>query len=663
MGRTALHYATCMKGEDAEGAVKLLMESNADASIKDISGADIAAMKAAPLNMEEILSNYESNLNRQLASEMLYRVNEAVLSGELRSVKMALTRREIATKEDASKLTPLHKAVILKHTEVAKWIAQQFTGSMDVQGDAGLTPMHFAAAIDKELYEFLKQTGGDCHAVDIEGNNPEYYKDHSSDFIINIDNLREELLVTPPSRPATAISERAKSAKALDQPEAVANPIAAAARAPPVMASRRQAPPPDTLDAKYIAEVLGGPLTAALSEVAEKRPWDPIEFLAQWLYKHKANLDYHQQQLDAVKRAEEEEQKKLEEAENRARRKREAIYLKEIEEEKRRKAEEEARKQKEQEELQKKAKESAHLSQPPELPTVKEDEETPEHTATPVAPRKVVDKDELGRTALHTLVASGGSVEDVQALLSESGVDMLAERDMDGNTARDLAESDELRQCIDNYVVELLNAGDESSFVTLIENGFTPPENLNQDGALSEEAAQLLAKSTDLSKLSKTIAEHVKAGNLVGLKQCLDKPSLAICRLNSHGCSVLHLAVLYEQPELVQHLVTSFPGITTCRDHQNRTALHYAESIANEELRDSIVAILKGAGADEEADDCKGRKPQAYQQLTDEVAALKDIATPATSQENIEPTEETTEVGDTSNEQISEETAAEPAAE
>ena len=34
--------------------------------------------------------------------------------------------------------------------------------------------MHFAAAIDKELYEFLKQTGGDCHTVDIEGNNPEW---------------------------------------------------------------------------------------------------------------------------------------------------------------------------------------------------------------------------------------------------------------------------------------------------------------------------------------------------------------------------------------------------------------------------------------------------------------------------------------------------------
>ena len=63
---------------------------------------------------------------------------------------------------------------------------------------------------------------------------------------------------------------------------------------PPAMASKKQAPAPETLDAKYIADVLGAPLTAALAEVAEKRPWDPIEYLAQWLYKHKANLNFHQ---------------------------------------------------------------------------------------------------------------------------------------------------------------------------------------------------------------------------------------------------------------------------------------------------------------------------------------------------------------------------------
>lgn len=73
-----------------------------------------------------------------------------------------------------------------------------------------------------------------------------------------------------------------------DKPDTVTN-------RPTVMATNtKPAPAPETLDAKYIAEVLGQPLTAALAEVAEKRPWDPIEFLAQWLYKHKSNLNFHQ---------------------------------------------------------------------------------------------------------------------------------------------------------------------------------------------------------------------------------------------------------------------------------------------------------------------------------------------------------------------------------
>ena len=38
---------------------------------------------------------------------------------------------------------------------------------------SGLTPMHFAAVIDKDLYETLESAGGDCHTVDIEGNDPE----------------------------------------------------------------------------------------------------------------------------------------------------------------------------------------------------------------------------------------------------------------------------------------------------------------------------------------------------------------------------------------------------------------------------------------------------------------------------------------------------------
>jgi len=70
---------------------------------------------------------------------MIYKVHDSVLSGDLRTVKMSLNRRELAVMPDASKLTPLHKAVILKHTAIALWIAEQFKTTMDIREGVSMT--------------------------------------------------------------------------------------------------------------------------------------------------------------------------------------------------------------------------------------------------------------------------------------------------------------------------------------------------------------------------------------------------------------------------------------------------------------------------------------------------------------------------------------------
>ena len=44
------------------------------------------------------------------------------------------------------------------------------------------------------------------------------------------------------------------------------------------------------MDADYLQSSLGNILDLCLAEVVQKKPWDPIEFMSQWLYKHKENI-------------------------------------------------------------------------------------------------------------------------------------------------------------------------------------------------------------------------------------------------------------------------------------------------------------------------------------------------------------------------------------
>ncbi|XP_044754262.1 uncharacterized protein LOC123313440 isoform X2 [Coccinella septempunctata] len=466
--------------------------------------------------------------------EKIKRIHQAARNGSLRDLQAALDRRKFAIARDAispDSASPLHVAIIFGNTSIVRYLAGRFPETLLESDIDGRTPLHYAATIadNSHYYNLLIHLGADMRAHDKLGHAPEYYKSNHSEM------SHRSLL------------EKYGEAQLADE----------------------------MLNDK----ALGDPLIKGLTEVANKRPDDPIAYLATYLYNFANNKNRSRPKTQETKQI---------------------------------------------------------IQGPPDAETENEavpssiDVVTVEPEENEVEEDSAFNstiRDEHGQSMLHFAAARAHGRNALFQLLLESEIN-VAFRDELYRTARDIsiqANVPENTVEIDRYVMHIATKGETDKLVELLLDGYDHITDIvDEDNTPIFEAVSKEDQPDTLSFLQSILTfeekrervHHViRQGSIRDLMELLADENdtgsgklLAVGK-NSYGRCTLHIAVLWQQEEIVDYLANTFPDTLSLGDNLERTALHYAMGV---DKMETLSRVLIKAGAKRIAKDLKGRQPTYY---------------------------------------------------
>ncbi|XP_026492340.2 uncharacterized protein LOC113397999 [Vanessa tameamea] len=586
----------------------LIVDNEIDPEVTDlINTANMEMLATLVLNGEGSRLIGRQSRNTELQAflnnvptymQKINRVHVAAREGNLKDLQAALDRRKFAIARDPispNGATPLHVATVFGKSNIMKYLGGRFPETLSAVDFEGRTALHYAAVLpdNSHYYHILQQLGANSKDLDDNGRSAEDYQRNPTLF-----SFRQML---------TDFGISDEKANAMFSDKGTSHDVN----------GHMDIPIFHTEEGRYLAKSLGDPLIKGLTEVANIKPKDPVAFLASFLHNfpehEKPRLGTQESNVLVTKEAPEVDNEhppfdyKDGTAENTV------------------------------EETEHVAIDRTRTAIRPHRPidviTV-----DPQLETSPDAPETALTsptRDEHGQSMLHFAAARAHTNNALFQLLQESDIS-LGYRDELYRTARDVSiQANVLENTaeIDRWVLHLAARGKSDKIMELLLQGYDHILDIIDDEGVpisdvvvqrgDNEMSNLLASIPPFEESREALQGAIRHGDLSSVQELLSVEggrTLALAQ-NALGRNALHIAVLAQQEDIVEHLVNTYPEMLRLGDNLERTALHYAMGV---EKMESLSRILIRAGAKRVLKDLKGRQPSYYFMNKSDILRLKE---------------------------------------